>query len=89
MQDLKKGFDHRWEAVTVIPAESGRDIIVQFADWTVRTINLAHMIDRPDPGVFENLRDRSFFNRVRVLDGVVCWPGDIDLDGEGLYELSH
>lgn len=87
-KDLKKGFDHAWEVVNVIPDFPAK-IIVQFADWSVRTVDLSDLIDRDDPGVFENLRYEAFFNRVRVLEGVVTWPGELDLDAKHMYDLSH
>jgi hypothetical protein len=81
--------DHRqWAARNVIPDYPAR-IIVQFGDGTVRTIDLSHLIDGPNAGVFENLRDESFFRRVRALDGTVSWPGEIDLDSEALWEGSR
>ncbi len=89
MEDIKKGFDHPWDVVNAIPDFSTKSVIVQFADWTVRTIDLSHLIDREDPGVFESLRHEHFFNRVRVLDGLVTWPGELDLDPEHMYNMSH
>jgi hypothetical protein len=88
MTHLHKGFSFAWEVVNVIP-EYPYKLIVQFADWSVRTVDLSHLIDQDNPGVFENLRDRSFFNQVRVLDGVVTWPGEIDLASDAMYERTH
>ena len=37
-------------------------------------------------GVFKALKDKSFFQKVRVSFGSIAWPGGIDLDPEVLYE---
>jgi len=37
-------------------------------------------------GVFKALKDKSFFEKVRVSFGSIAWPGGIDLDPEVLYE---
>ncbi|BBY54016.1 DUF2442 domain-containing protein [Mycobacterium koreense] len=47
------------------------------------------IVDRPDPGVFESLRREDFFRRMRVLDGLVTWPGELDLDPKAMYDESH
>jgi len=37
-------------------------------------------------GVFEPLKDPEVFNRLAVVDGFVCWPGEIDLAPDAMYE---
>jgi hypothetical protein len=36
-------------------------------------------------GVFERLKDPEFFKRARVVDGFVCWPGEIDLAPDAMH----
>ena len=36
-------------------------------------------------GVFEKFRDPDFFMQLRVNDGFVSWPGDIDLAPDAMY----
>ena len=36
-------------------------------------------------GVFEKLRDPDFFKELRVTDGFVSWPGDIDIAPDAMY----
>ena len=55
MTGLKKGFDFRWDVVSAIPSESGRSLIVRFADWTVRELDLQDLVYGDDAGVFANL----------------------------------
>lgn len=88
MTEIKSGYHQPWDVVNAIP-DFPNKVIVQFADWTVRTIDLSHLTDRADPGVFAHLRDRGYFNQVRALDGIVTWPGELDLDAKAMYDRSH
>jgi hypothetical protein len=37
-------------------------------------------------GVFEALKDPDFFKQLRITDGFVSWPGEIDLAPDSMYE---
>ena len=37
-------------------------------------------------GVFAPLQDPDFFSQLRVVDGFVSWPGEIDLAPDAMYE---
>jgi uncharacterized protein DUF2442 len=71
-----------WDVVEV-KAEADYRLFVRFADGTSGHILLPveELI-----GVLEPLRDPSFFNRVFVDQGVVAWPGNIDLAPDAMYE---
>jgi hypothetical protein len=36
-------------------------------------------------GVFESLKNPDFFKQLRVTDGFVSWPGEIDLAPDAMY----
>ena len=38
-----------------------------------------------DFGVFQELKDRAYFNKVKVCDGTVAWPNDQDICPDTLY----
>jgi hypothetical protein len=38
------------------------------------------------PGVFAPLRDPAFFARAAAKDGVVTWPGELDLAPDAMYD---
>ena len=38
-----------------------------------------------DVGVFKELKDRAYFERVTVCDGTVVWPSDQDICPDTLY----
>ncbi len=37
-------------------------------------------------GVFAPLRDEEQFRQVHIVDGVVTWPGDLDLAPDALHD---
>ncbi|MEK6749734.1 MAG: DUF2442 domain-containing protein [Pseudomonadota bacterium] len=39
-------------------------------------------------GVFQRLQDQQLFNQVYVVFGTVCWPRNLDIAPETLYDKS-
>jgi hypothetical protein len=39
-------------------------------------------------GIFTALQDQDFFQQARVKAGTVCWPNDMDLSPETLFDKS-
>ena len=39
-------------------------------------------------GVFSKLKDKDFFNTVKISFSTVSWDGEIDMDAENLYNTS-
>ncbi len=39
-------------------------------------------------GIFTSLKDIKLFNSVKVFNGSILWPGDLDLCPDTLYEDS-
>lgn len=56
----------------------------------VKTVDLKDRIFNKYKGVLLVLKDIDFFKKVRVDEelGTVCWPNEIDLAPETLYELG-
>jgi hypothetical protein len=59
-----------------------------FADGTVGEVDLG---DRDWQGVFEPLRDPTYFSRVRIDPeaGTIAWPNGTDMAPEPLYEEAR
>ena len=71
-----------WDVVSA-KVESHLEFTVTFADGLTGKVKMlpSHLY-----GVFEKLKDPEAFNRLRVSDGFVSWPGDIDLAPDAMYE---
>jgi hypothetical protein len=72
--------------VTVVQAQPGNRLIIQFENGELRRFDMSPYIDQK-PWV--KLKNSPLFYRAKVEYGTVVWPGDIDIDPETLYELSE
>jgi Protein of unknown function (DUF2442) len=76
------------DIVDVRPA-AGYQLHLRFEDGVEGTVDLAKLVGLE--GVFAPLRDRAFFEQVRVNSelGTIVWPNGADLDPDVLYaEIS-
>ncbi len=72
--------------VTVVQAQPGHRLIIQFENGELRRFDMSPYMDQK-PWV--KLKNSPLFYRAKVEYGTVVWPGDIDIDPETLYELSE
>ncbi len=70
-------------AVTPI---SGYRLRITFADGEIGTYDCRPLLDF---GVFRELRDESYFCRVRAEGGTVVWPHEQDICPDALYLESR
>ena len=42
-----------------------------------------------DKGVFRRLHDITLFKQAYIAFDTVCWPGNLDISPETLYDRSH
>ncbi|HEY1897647.1 MAG TPA: DUF2442 domain-containing protein [Terracidiphilus sp.] len=72
----------QWTVVSVEP-KPPLVLRVRFFDGTEGTVRFepSHLT-----GVFEPLKNPTFFSQARVACGVVTWPGDIDLAPDAMYQ---
>jgi hypothetical protein len=63
----------------------GYSVHVRFEDGTTADVDLSYLLDYG--GVFEPLRERAFFARLRAdaEAGTIVWPNDADIAPETLY----
>ena len=71
--------------VRVIPRENYH-LELEFNTGEVRIFDVRPYLDM---GVFHKLKEMSLFAKAFVAFDSVCWPGDLDIAPETLYELSH
>jgi len=73
------------ELVTrVVPRENYR-LELEFDNGEVRLFDVSPYLEM---GVFKRLKDLSLFAKAYVAFDTVCWPGEIDIAPETLYDLS-
>ena len=67
------------------PIENYR-VLLRFTNGETGTFDCAPLLDF---GVFQELRDKHYFNRVKVSDGAIVWPNDQDISPDTLYLESQ
>jgi prepilin-type processing-associated H-X9-DG protein len=64
--------------------EHDRVVTVTFVDGSVKTMDLSPWLTGP---VFERIAtDIDAFNQMYVDGETICWPGDLDIAPERLYD---
>ncbi len=57
-------------------------LVLFFANDEKGIYDCSHLLNF---GVFEELKDKNYFKRVKVLDGTVVWPHEQDICPDTLY----
>jgi len=71
--------------VTHVLARPDYKLLLAFENGDVRIFDMRPQLDRKP---FDRLRDPAEFAAAFVDLGTVCWPGEIDIDPETLYDGS-
>lgn len=74
-----------WQ-VTKASALPGFKIAVTFQDGLTGIVYISRLVNAPHAGVFARLADPELFGQLRVEDGAVAWPGEIDLAPDTMYD---
>ena len=61
-------------------------IAVGFVDGTRGEADLSGLVLGPNAGIFAALRDPNVFAQASVVDGVITWPGELDLAPDAMYD---
>jgi len=82
-EDIAFGVEPCSPPVIAVNATARLTLKVEFADGVRGEVRFlpSHLT-----GVFKPLNDPDFFAKVRVEDGVVTWPGELDLAPDAMYE---
>jgi hypothetical protein len=68
-----------------VAAKGDYKLEIEFANGAVGIYDCAALLDF---GVFQELRDVSYFNQARAEGGTVVWPHEQDICPDTLYEDS-
>lgn len=73
----------------IIDAEYVGDyrIRVKFDDGSIKIVDLEPYTKKG--GIFEPLKDKSFFKRFFIDLNTICWPNGADIAPERLYEIGQ
>lgn len=83
--DLFAGISNVAWYVTHVKVLPGYRLLVEFVDGTKGEVDASRLILAPSAGVFTVLRDPARFAEARADDGVVTWPGVLDLAPDAMY----
>ena len=68
--------------VIKVTPKSGHKLELTFSNAEQGIYDCSHLLNF---GVFQELRDVTYFNQVVVCDGTVAWPHDQDICPDTLY----
>ena len=74
------------ETVTSVEVRENYHLELQFNTGETRLFAARPYLDR---GVFQRLKDPALFQQAYVAFGTVCWPGNLDIAPETLYDRSR
>ena len=74
-----------WQDVVSVELKDGYRVFLRFEDGAAGIVDVAELVEFS--GVFAPLRDRAYFQQVRVEPdlGTIVWPNGADLDPVVLY----
>lgn len=81
----ENGPDSPWRVKTVEALAEYR-LLVRFLDGIEGFVDMRGFVHSSRAGVFSPLSDPIRFNEVIVHQGVVTWPGEIDLAPDAMYD---
>lgn len=73
------------EAVTSVKTMEQYQLELTFDTGEKRVFDVGPFLNR---GVFGRLKDVNLFNQAYVAYATVCWPGNLDIAPETLYDRS-
>ena len=72
--------------VVAVTPKDDYQLEIEFANGEVGIYDCAALLDF---GVFQELRDTSYFKQARAFGGTVVWPHEQDICPDTLYEDSR
>ena len=73
------------EIIDVQPLDDYK-LLLTFSDKVKKIKDMKPYLDK---GVFAKLKDKSYFNSVKIAYGTISWNGEIDICADTLYQTSE
>ena len=70
--------------VNVCPLDN-YEILLEFNNGEKRIKDMKPYLDK---GIFSKLKDKKFFEKVKISFGTISWDSEIEMDAEKLYDTS-
>jgi len=71
--------------VTEVEALPGFRLRVTFVDGLTGMVDMSGLVHSQKAGVFASLADPSLFAQVKLENGAVAWPGELDLAPDAMH----
>lgn len=76
----------RVRAVGILP---DWQLAVTFNDGLSGIVDVSVLVNGPDAGIFERLRDPDFFAKAFLDCGALTWPNGADIAPDAMYKEIH
>lgn len=73
------------ESVIAVKAKESYMLELKFNTGETRLFDATPYLEK---GVFKKLKDQALFKQAYVAFDTVCWPGNLDISPETLYDKS-
>jgi hypothetical protein len=73
------------ESVIAVRAKENYKLELEFNSGEIRLFDTTPYLEK---GVFRKLKDEVLFKQAYVAFDTVCWPGNLDISPETLYDKS-
>ncbi len=74
------------ELVRSVRVHDDYELEIEFSNGEVRLFDAKPYLEK---GVFQTLKDPARFRQAYVAFDTVCWPGNLDIAPETLYDRSR
>lgn len=74
------------ETVAKVIVKDDYKLLITFSTGETKLFDTRPYLDK---GVFSRLKDKEIFKQAFVAFDTVCWPGDLDVSPEKLYDCSQ
>jgi hypothetical protein len=73
------------ESVLSVTPKENHVLELKFNTGEMRLFDATPYLEK---GVFKKLKDKTLFNQAYVAFDTVCWPGNLDISPDTLYDKS-
>ena len=73
------------ESVIAVNTKEGFKLVLKFNTGEIKLFDATPYLEK---GVFKKLKDEALFKQAYVAFDTVCWPNNLDISPETLYDKS-